>query len=134
MHAVRAFFLSHRRLALLVIAAALCVKALVPAGYMPGSDTRTITVQVCADSIGHVFSKQIVVGQTGKAAGTDKSATSGHCAFSALGQAALGGADPLQLALALLFIVAAALAPLRTISPRRNRHHRPPLRGPPTPA
>jgi len=121
MHVVRAFFLSHRRVAALLVALTLCMKALVPAGYMLGSEPRMITVQICADSLGHQITKQIDVGAKADV----------PCAFSALAHGALGGADPIQLALALLFIMALAFAPHLGLAPKRAHYLRPPLRGPP---
>jgi hypothetical protein len=127
MFALRAFFLSHRSLAALLVAVALCMKALVPAGYMLENQTRSITVQICADSLGQQITKQIEIGQ--KDDGKAKSAS--HCAFSALSHGALGGADPILLALALLFILALAFAPLLPPALKRLAYLRPPLRGPP---
>jgi hypothetical protein len=127
MHVVRAFFLSHRRVAALLVALTLCMKALVPAGYMLGSEPRMITVQICADSLGHQITKQIDVG----AKDHNKAKADVPCAFSALAHGALGGADPIQLALALLFIMALAFAPHLGLAPKRAHYLRPPLRGPP---
>ena len=39
----------HRRLAAILVALALCMKALVPAGFMIGASARLITVEICAD-------------------------------------------------------------------------------------
>lgn len=124
---LRAFFLSHRRVAALLVALSLCMKALIPAGYMLGSETKTITVQICADSLGHQFTKQIDVGHKD----SGKSKADAPCAFTALTHGALGGADPILLAAALLFILALAFAPLLALAPKRVHHLRPPLRGPP---
>ena len=130
MHAFRAFLRSHRQLAALLIAAALCMKALIPAGYMIGADARVLTVQICADSLGHAVTKQIAIPQKGHT--SDKqSQMDGTCAFTSLGHATLGGADPIQLAIALVFILALGFAPLVTPAPRPISHLRPPLRGPP---
>jgi hypothetical protein len=126
---LRAFFLSHRRLAALLIAVALCMKALFPAGFMLGSDARVLTVQICADSLGHTITRQIAVGQKGHSSDAGKSHE--PCAFTALGHALLGGADPVQLALALLFILTLAFAPHLPAAPGRIAYLRPPLRGPP---
>jgi hypothetical protein len=52
MELLRAFFRDHRRLAALLVALALCVKALVPAGYMPGAHGKVLTVEICADASG----------------------------------------------------------------------------------
>jgi hypothetical protein len=129
MTALRAFFLHHRRLAAVLVMAALCMKALVPAGYMLGQGARTLTVEICADSIGQRIVKQITVPQSGHSSEKDKGDS--PCHFTALGHAALGGADPVLLALALVFIMAMGFAALQPAAPRRVSYLRPPLRGPP---
>jgi hypothetical protein len=131
MESFRAFLLTHRRLAVLLIAAALCMKALIPEGYMLGGDTRVLTVQICADSLGYIVTKQIIVGQGGHSSTADKAKADSPCAFTALTHGALGGADAVQLALALLFILTLAFAPLLPARAKRIAHLRPPLRGPP---
>lgn len=123
----RAFLMSHTRVAALLVALALCVKALVPAGYMLGGEAKTITVQICAESLGHPITKQIEVG----AKDHGKAKADAPCAFTALTHGALGGADPILLAAALLFILALAFAPLLPPAPSRVHYLRPPLRGPP---
>lgn len=129
MKALRAFFLHHRCLAAVLVMAALCMKALVPAGYMLGQGTQTLTVEICADSIGQHIVKQITVPQSGHSSEKDKGDS--PCHFTALGHAALGGADPVLLALALVFIVAMGFAAVARSAPRRVSYLRPPLRGPP---
>lgn len=123
----RAFFMSNPRVAAMLVALALCMKALIPAGYMLGGESRTITVQICADSLGHQITKQIDVGS--KDHGKTKADT--PCAFTALTHGALGGADPILLAAALLFILALGFAPHLPAAPKRAHYLRPPLRGPP---
>jgi len=127
MHSFRAFFMSHRRVAALLVALALCMKALIPAGYMLGGESKTITVQICADSLGHQISKQIDVGTKDHG----KAKADAPCAFTALTHGVLGGADPIQLALALLFILTLAFAPLLPAGVKRAHYLFPPLRGPP---
>ena len=130
MTALRAFFQHNRRLAALLIALALCMKALVPAGYMLDGNAKVLTVHICADSLGHVITKNIVVPQSGHD-DTRKAHADSPCHFTALGHASLGGADPIQLALALLFILAAGFLPLVAAPLAPVSHLRPPLRGPP---
>lgn len=127
MQPFRAFFMSHRRVAALLVALALCMKALIPAGYMLGGESKTITVQICADSLGHQITKQIDVGTKDHG----KTKADAPCAFTALTHGALGGADPIQLVLALLFILALAFAPILPAAPKRIHYLLPPLRGPP---
>lgn len=129
--------LSHRyaQLTLVLVALALAVKALVPAGYMISSaGERFLTVTICADASGSLKQMRIAIpvkGDTGSdhSEAADKSQP---CAFSGLGHAALDGADPVLLAAALAFILLAGFAPLRAPPARDNPFLRPPLRGPPS--
>lgn len=130
MHAFRAFFLHHRRMAALLIALALAMKALVPAGFMLGADRHVLTVQICADTLGHQITQTITLPSTGHPA-EEKAKSDSPCHFSALGHAMLGGADPALLVLALAFILALGFAPAPIPAPRRIAFLRPPLRGPP---
>jgi hypothetical protein len=134
MQRLRAFFISHSRSAWWLIVAALCMKALVPAGYMIG-DAQTgklLTITICSDGAGDSITRQIALPAAGrKAPESEKSRADGICPFSALGHAMIGGADPIQLALALLFLLALGFAPWHTPAPRPIAYLRPPLRGPP---
>jgi hypothetical protein len=128
--ALRSFLRDHRRLAACLIALALAMKALVPAGYMLGATAHVLTVEVCADSQGKHLTQLIVV--PGESTPADHAKSDGPCAWSALGIAALGGADLALLALALAFILLLGFAPTAP-APRSRAHHlRPPLRGPPS--
>lgn len=122
-----------RHFAALVVALALCVKALIPAGYMVQSRDRVITVAICADASGGQLTRQIVVphrdGSGNGSSHQDKA--DGTCAWTGLSGAADSLADPLLLVLALAFILALGFLPQRAV-PRPEPHHlRPPLRGPP---
>lgn len=132
MPAFRAFFRTHRRLALGLVALALVIKALIPAGYMlsgdPGQGPRVLTVTICGDASGRQLVKQIEVPSKGAA---DHAKAEGTCAWGLLAHAALSGADALLLAAALAFILALGFAPSRPAPPAQRSHLRPPLRGPP---
>ncbi|MGV3513337.1 MAG: hypothetical protein ACO1OX_15150 [Novosphingobium sp.] len=114
--------LSNRRLAVLLVMAALAMKALVPAGYMVGGSSRALTILVCADSTGARSAVQVTIPQ-----GAKDSAAKDHkpCTFAGHGGAVLAGADPIQLALAIAFVLALGflaiaaprLAPARCILP-----------------
>ena len=131
--ALRALLLRHRALAILVVAAALCLTALVPAGERLETGHKVLTVGVCMDSAGHTVTRDIVVPMKGSPAGeAAKHAEAGKaCAGSARAMAALAGSDALLLAAALAFILALGFAPLAAPLPRRAVWLRPPLRGPP---
>lgn len=133
MTALRALLLRHRALAILLVAAALCLKALVPAGYMLEAGHKVLTVTVCMDSQGHSVTRDIVVPMKGSPAGdAARHAEAGKaCGWSSLAMDALGGADAPLLAAALAFILALGFAPLATPRPARAVWLRPPLRGPP---
>lgn len=133
MHSIRAFFARRRALAALLIAAALCMKALVPAGYMVGGVDRVLTVEICAGSQIGKLTQQIVIPGDAQSHGgaSDHGKSDGTCAFSALSFASLSAADPAILAIALIFIMAMGFAPFAAPRVRRQSHLRPPLRGPP---
>jgi hypothetical protein len=132
MGALRLFLRDHRRLAVLLLGFALAMKALMPAGYMVGAQGKVLTISICADAQGGGYSKQIVVPYSGKHSEEPPHVKDGQaCPFSALTMAALGGVDPVLLALALAFVLALGFAtapPLRLV---QAFHLRPPLRGPP---
>jgi hypothetical protein len=134
MHAIRASFLRHRAMALAVVALALAMKALVPAGYMVGGDVRTLTVRIC-DGIDHGASAAIAIPMKPGAAGHGAGDKAGHdqqaCPFSALGHVGQAGADPIQLALALAFIVLLGFAAPHFAPVAAPSRLRPPLRAPP---
>jgi hypothetical protein len=132
MTAWRVFFRNHPALAMLLVAAALAVKAMVPAGFMVGSDARTITVQICADTFGGHQARQITLTIPGKHdGGADHAKAAASCPFGALAMAGLGGADPVLLAAAIAFILALGFAAPRTLQAARPARLRPPLRAPP---
>lgn len=107
MSTLRLFLRDHRRFAALLVAMALAMKALMPAGMMIGAapGTKVLTVIVCADSQGGSYLKQIVVPHSGKSQG-ETSKTSDSCPWSALGMASLSGVDAALLALALALLPA----------------------------
>jgi hypothetical protein len=135
MTSLRALTHRYARLTLVLVAVALAVKALVPAGYMisPAGD-RFLTVTICADASGAPKQMRIAVPDKNETGGDHSEAAdkSQPCAFSGFGHAALGGVDPLLLVAALAFILLLGLAPLRAPPARDLAFLRPPLRGPPS--
>jgi len=135
MSSLRALTHSYARLSLVLVVLALAVKALVPAGYMISSTgERFLTVTICADASGTPKQMRIAIPDKNETGGDHSEAVdkTQPCAFSGLGHAALGGADPLLLAAALAFILLVGLAPLRSPPARDIPFLRPPLRGPPS--
>ncbi|RJT22722.1 DUF2946 domain-containing protein [Chakrabartia godavariana] len=133
MTSLRAFIRDNRKLATLLVGLALFMKALVPAGYMLGTEGRVLTVEICSDASGGHLTKQIVIPTDGKSheGQTDHAKADGTCPFASLAMGTVGGADPALLLVALAFILLLAFAP--PVLPMRERpdYLRPPLRGPP---
>lgn len=139
MHPLRAFILRHRALAAWLVALALVMKAVVPQGMMIGNEAHTLTIRICDGFADHrAPDLRAIVVKADPAGAGDKSgkAAPDHqaCPFSALTQAGLAGADPIQLALALAFIVIGALRAPPIPARRVPARLRPPLRAPPLPA
>lgn len=130
MHAIRAFFRRHPRVAALVLTAALALRVLVPGGYMPTVTPGGLTVQVCTGAADGPGAMTIAVPglqhheQPGDVA-------HGKCAYADLAQAMAGGPDLAMIAATLIFALRQALRPLRAPTIRRAAFVRPPLRGPP---
>ena len=133
MASLRALLLRHRTIAAALVALALCMKALVPAGYMVAPQARTFTLLVCADSLGERTATQVSIpARDGTHQNTDAN-TKAHdvCPFAGHAFPALGGADPILLALAIAFVLARGFAPAPSPIIRRVARLQPPLRGPP---
>lgn len=131
MYLMRALLQRHRALALLVVLAALCMKIVVPTGYMIGQNSKVLTIQLCHDGLGEVITKQLVIPMKGEPGDSSGKQGKAECPFASLSMASMTGADPALLALALAFILALGFAPTRTSHPERVSYLRPPLRGPP---
>lgn len=136
MTAIRHLF-AQRHLAVLLCAAALLLKLIVPTGYMIGPVDGGMGIVLCPGS-------GPLPASTGHHAMPDHAATGhppghsdkGHgrdlpCAFAGLAAPALAATDPVQLVQLIAFVMAAGIAwatsPPRHAAPRL----RPPSRGPP---
>lgn len=130
---LRLLLLRHPALALGVMLAALSMKLLVPAGYMPDSGAgRVLTLRVCEESSGSQVTRAIVVPVTGEQGTAPARKQAGDtCPFAGHGSAALAGADLLLLALALAFALVRGFAPVHRPAARIAARLRPPLRAPP---
>jgi len=133
MTSLRAFIRDHRDFAALLVGLALFMKALVPAGYMLGTEGRVLTVEICSDASGGHLTKQIVIQADGKSKGGEAghAKADGTCPFASLTIGAVEGADSALLLAALAFILLLAFAPLVLPMRERSDYLRPPLRGPP---
>jgi hypothetical protein len=106
-------FLAQRHLAVLICAATLLLKLLVPTGYMIDSDHGRIAITICS----------------GIAPAT--MATEMPCGFSGLSAAMTGAIDPIQLAALIAFVLAIGMTLIVLPTPARRIYLRLPLRGPP---
>ncbi|QNE32421.1 hypothetical protein F1C10_11015 [Sphingomonas sp. NBWT7] len=149
MHAVR-HLLAQRRLALLICAATLLLKLLIPTGYMVAANHGRIAIVVCpgaapraeamampgmhGDMPDHGMPHQSMsghggAGDHGKA--KDHGSAEMPCAFASLSAALLGAIDPLLLAALIAFVLATGFSAAIPPPPSRSAYLRPPLRGPP---
>lgn len=133
MRLIRSMLGEYRGLAALLLACALAMKALVPAGYMAMPGAKLLTISICADASGGAALRQIALPMKGEPApaGEAHGKAGITCAFAALAMASLGGADAPLLALALAFVLAAGLAGATAPPATAPVRLRPPLRGPP---
>ncbi|OQW41681.1 MAG: hypothetical protein A4S12_00080 [Proteobacteria bacterium SG_bin5] len=115
-----------------LIALALLLRVLVPAGLMPRIDAGGLRLVVCTGEAAHA-QVTVPLGQPDheKAPGPGDLHKAAPCAFAGLGAPVLGGASPILLAVAMLAAFAAALWRRPTPTPRAPAALRPPLRGPP---
>ena len=119
---------------MLVCAATLLLKLLVPTGYMIGSEHGRLTIELCSGVAGQSVTMAMPE-MHGDMPGHGKSQDHGKaempCAFSGLSAASLGAVDPIQLAALIAFILGVGLLPAVLPAIIRRGYLRPPLRGPP---
>lgn len=123
-------------IAMFILAMTLCVKALVPSGYMVMAGETTITVGLCSGFADGPQAATITIPIDKPAPGdpAHKGKSETPCAFTALSMASMSGADAPLLALALVFVMAVGLV-ARTSEPQVAAFRLlPPSQGPPAPA
>jgi len=112
--------------------AALLVKLLVPAGFMPVLDGGTLRIEICAGVTPAAPAVQPMAGMKhGGHGDAPASKPELPCAFAGVAMPSLAAVDPLLLVLAIAFamrLAAAIVAPRPFTAPAFLR---PPLRGPP---
>ena len=133
MQAIR-HLLAQRHLAVLICAATLLLKLLIPTGYMIDSDHGRLAIVSCSGTAPAPM-PMAMSGMHGDSPdhGTSKDhgKTEMPCAFSGLSAALLGPIDPIQLAALIAFVIAIGLTTTIVQAPARPAFLRPPLRGPP---
>jgi hypothetical protein len=143
--AFRRYLLMHYRLAAWLIAVTLLMRILVPTGFMlAGTPTGGITFVMCSGygPVEPVVSKHAMHHGGTAAHDAAKPAHEQHdetakelpCAFAGAATASLAAVDPLLLAVALFFILAAAFRLPVRLPTVAAPFLRPPLRGPPVTA
>ena len=107
------------------------MKLLVPAGFMPTLSGGTIVVTICSGTAPQTM--VMTLPGSGEADGSHEDAGTHDrpCAFSGLVMPALGGADPVLLAIAIAAVIALGLRPAVPPAIGRPARMRPPLRAPP---
>lgn len=117
---------------MLLCAAALLVRLLIPAGYMIGVENGRPTIELCSGVAPSPMAGTMHQGMAGHGK-KDGDRAEVPCAFGGLAIASLGAIDPVQLTALLAFVVAVALCPVTLPSVARLARLRPPLRAPPLP-
>lgn len=131
--ALRRLLLEHRLLCGCLIAAALLMKAVLPAGFMPMQSGGTVVLGFCSG-----YGPKPMAMPMAMPMKEDRSSPDEHqpraempCAFGGLAMPGLAAVDPTLLALAIAFVLERAVR-TATILPTIVRVYlRPPLRGPP---
>ncbi|KQN94313.1 hypothetical protein ASE95_05625 [Sphingomonas sp. Leaf231] len=129
--------LALRHLAVLICAAALLMKLIVPAGYMIGNDHSSFTIMVCPGTATTTVDDDMAAmhhDAPDRGAPTDHGKVDMPCAYAGLSAQVLGAVDPVMLVAALAVVAGMALRTrpraLLPVAP----YLRPPLRGPPLPS
>jgi hypothetical protein len=131
-HLLRRLVLSRHRLAIAILALALLMKLVVPAGFMPILSNGQIVVSLCSGT-GPTKMVMIVpvLGHKPDGGGEHSGKAEQPCAFAGLSMSLLAAADPILLAAAILFVLALGMRPLLLLTATAPPYLRPPLRGPP---
>lgn len=131
MHPLRRFFLNNPALAAGLLVLALAMRLLVPAGFMPAVSDGRIVVSMCSGTGPQTTVITIPGLDHGQPGDNDHAKAEPPCAFAGLAAPFLGATDSVLLALAILFVMAAALRPVAWRIDPAHPFLRPPLRGPP---
>lgn len=132
MRFLRTFIRQRRRLAIVLLALTLCMKALMPTGFMIGVGGKSLSITIC-DGHGPELIKQISLPQAGPSheRASEQGKAPDACPYSALTMTAVSGAEASLLMAALAYIlIMGAWPPARNRLARRS-FLRPPLRAPP---
>lgn len=138
MQAIRHLF-AQRHLAVLICAAALLMKLVIPTGYMIGSDHGRPSIILCsgiAPMTMAMDTPEMADAMAGHGQGPhdrkDHEGAGMPCPYASMSAAMLDTVDPIQLAALVAFVMAIGLAAAVLPTPFGAAYLRPPLRGPPT--
>lgn len=132
MHSLHRLVLSNRPLATAILACALLMKLVMPAGFMPTVSNGQIVVSICSGTGPMTMVMTIPGLEHGKSDGSEHHGkTEQPCAFSGLSTPSLAATDPILLAAAILFVLALGALPITLPVATAPPYLRPPLRGPP---
>lgn len=126
----RKLLVRHRWLCAMLFGAALLVKAVMPAGFMPVVSQGVILVQLCTGQGAQTIAME-VPGQAGNDDHGKPEKSEMPCAFSGLSSPTLAAADAILLAIAIAFVLATGFRLPSRIVLWRGIYLRPPAIGPP---
>jgi len=112
----------------MLFGAALLVKAVMPAGFMPVVSNDIIFVQLCTGQGAQTIAMK-VPGQTDN---SDHGQSEMPCAFAGLSSPSLAAVDPVLLTIAIAFVIAGGIRFHSQIILWRRVYLRPPAIGPPS--
>lgn len=130
--------LAQRHFAILLCAAVLALKLIVPTGYMIDAGPGRFAIVVCSGltpppapmTMHGMEDMHGDMPDHGKSNDHDKAEM--PCAFAGVSAAMLGAIDPILFVAFIAFLIAFGLRRSHVLAPPRVRYLRPPLRGPPT--
>lgn len=131
MFAVRRLLLEHRLLCGWLVAAALLMKAVLPAGFMPMQAGGTLVLGFCSGYGPQTIA--VTIPDRVDRTSPDEHRTPGEmpCAFAGLAMPGVAAVDPALLLLAIAFVLERAIRTAAPIPAIARVYLRPPLRGPP---
>ena len=130
MQAIR-HLLAQRHIAVLLCAATLMLKLLVPTGYMIDSNHGRMIITICSGTGPASIAMEMHGGMADHGKSKNHGKAEMPCAFSGLSAAMTGAIDPTQLSALIAFVLALGLVANILPAPSRPAYLRPPLRGPP---
>lgn len=125
---LRGILRSRPWIAAFVLAAALLLRVLVPAGFMPTAVDGRLVLTICS-GVQQATPMAAMPGMAHHEADDERAES--PCAFADLALPALGAADPAVLVAALPFVTARAIRLAPPLPPRMAARLRPPSHGPP---